>query len=469
MKYQLISEPIYVQDDEESDVSDSDSPAVEVEIPDEEPTIEFLESHDPAKWKEQDHYAVLGLKNKRHRATEEDIRKRYRKMILKHHPDKRKNVVDRDNDYFACITKAFEILGDEVKRKSYDSVDPCFDNDIPAVNTRSKKKFFSVFGPVFERNSHWSVVQPVPLLGNSSSTREEVDNFYRFWYEFDSWREYSYQDEEDKERGEDRYERRYIEKENRAVRIKKKKEEMARLRQLVDNAYACDIRIASFKESDKIRREEEKRKKQEIRELQKKLEDERMKKQEEAALLVKLREQDDQKSKRELERKEREAVKRNRKKLRKAIETVVESCQCFQSASYSKVQAMIDLEKIFQTLSLEDLESFKDSLEQADDVAAKKDKFFYQLKMLEKNDQSNGINGFKGESSIDQNSNLSSSKKWSVDDCFLLTKATKVFPPGTQERWTVITTYFNQHSTTGVTRKVKEVMAKSKELQDPSK
>ena len=27
------------------------------------------------------------------------------------------------------------------------------------------------------------------------------DRFYKFWYEFDSWREYSYLDEEDKEKG----------------------------------------------------------------------------------------------------------------------------------------------------------------------------------------------------------------------------------------------------------------------------
>ena len=52
--------------------------------------------------------------------------------------------------------------------------------------------------------------------------------FYKFWYEFESWREFSYLDEEDKEKGSDRDERRWIEKNNRIERAERKREEMRR-------------------------------------------------------------------------------------------------------------------------------------------------------------------------------------------------------------------------------------------------
>jgi len=48
---------------------------------------------------------------------------------------------------------AYEILGNPVKRRSYDSVDPQFDDGIPSVTPESRQNFFEMFSPVFERNS----------------------------------------------------------------------------------------------------------------------------------------------------------------------------------------------------------------------------------------------------------------------------------------------------------------------------
>ena len=49
----------------------------------------------------------------------------------------------------------------------------------------------------------------------------------------------------------DREERRWIEKNNRVQRNERKKEEMKRIRKLVDNTYNSDPRIANFREMDK--------------------------------------------------------------------------------------------------------------------------------------------------------------------------------------------------------------------------
>lgn len=53
-----------------------------------------------------------------------------------------------------------------------------------------------------------------------------------------------------------REERRWIDKQNKAARAKLKKEEMARIRQVVDNAYACDPRVEIFKQEDQRRKME---------------------------------------------------------------------------------------------------------------------------------------------------------------------------------------------------------------------
>ena len=70
-------------------------------------------------------------------------------------------------------------------------------------------------------------------MGDENSSFDEVNDFYTFWYDFDSWREFSYLDEESKESAQDRDERRWIDKQNKSARAKKKKEETTRLRQLV--------------------------------------------------------------------------------------------------------------------------------------------------------------------------------------------------------------------------------------------
>ena len=53
-----------------------------------------------------------------------------------------------------------------------------------------------------------------------------------------------YLDEEDKEKASDKWERKEMEKINKAQRLDKKKEEGRRMKKLVDNAFNSDPRIA---------------------------------------------------------------------------------------------------------------------------------------------------------------------------------------------------------------------------------
>ena len=63
-----------------------------------------------------DYYKILGVDKK---ASQEDIRKAYRKLARKHHPDLNPN--DKEaNKKFQQLNEANEVLGDPEKRKKYD-------------------------------------------------------------------------------------------------------------------------------------------------------------------------------------------------------------------------------------------------------------------------------------------------------------------------------------------------------------
>jgi DnaJ-class molecular chaperone len=63
------------------------------------------------------HYDVLGVSNN---ASQADIRRSFRYLALKHHPDKNKNS-EESKLKFMQIVEAYEILSDEQARKNYDT------------------------------------------------------------------------------------------------------------------------------------------------------------------------------------------------------------------------------------------------------------------------------------------------------------------------------------------------------------
>ncbi|GFN93456.1 Dnaj homolog subfamily c member 2-like [Plakobranchus ocellatus] len=424
---------------------------------------------DPREWKKQDHYAVLGLSKLRHRASEDQIKRAYKQKVLTHHPDKRKargkKVKEGEDDYFTCITRAYEILGNKQQRRSFDSVDPEFDDSVPSISQNSKDNFYEVFRPVFERNARWSTKRRVPKLGDENTPFDEVDHFYFFWYEFDSWREFSYLDEEEKEKGENREERRWIEKQNKAARQKLKKEEVVRLRQLVDNAYACDPRIQKFREEEKERRNAAKRAKQEA--ARQRVEEEERKRQE---IL-----EEERKKKEKLEeearvqaakaKKEKEVYRRQLKKERKTLRTFMKDNDYFASSEEERVSMLQEVDRVTELLSLTSLQSLNESLGKCSKDTGK-EIFMKGVKQvneqleeekrqqLELTTQKSGSGGASG----------GAKKYWSEAETQVLIKGVNLFPAGTQDRWEVIANFIGQH-VSETNKTAKDVLAKAKELQ----
>jgi DnaJ-class molecular chaperone len=133
-----------------------------------------------------------------------------RKKVLKHHPDKKSSSTHgtstNDDAFFKCIQKAMDVLTNPERRRQFDSVDPYYmdlEEDAPTSKTFAglsgpdlERVFFRKFGPVFEREARFSTKEPVPLLGAPDAGKDEVEGFYNFWYNFDSWRGFEYLDKE---------------------------------------------------------------------------------------------------------------------------------------------------------------------------------------------------------------------------------------------------------------------------------
>lgn len=311
----------------------------------------------------------------------------------------------------------------------------------------------------------WSNIQPVPLLGNNYATREEVDNFYQFWYNFDSWREFSYLDEEDKERGQDRSERRWIEKQNKLARQKKKKEEMARIRKLVDNSYSCDPRIAHFKEEDKQKKILSKKAKEDARRAKIEEEERKRKEKEEEEMKKKREEEEMLKARREQEKKEKEALKRQRRKEKKQLEQLFEENNYFANCDNEKVDHLQQFDRICQTLEWSELIKFRDELVDAQSVDEKRNIFLNKISDINfKRNEEIAANVIKNQKQVNNSNSNNSTKAWTHEDIQLLIKAVNLFPAGTQNRWEVVSAFVNQHSTFNKSRKARDVLAKAKDM-----
>ena len=70
------------------------------------------------EWFEKDYYKTLGVPES---ASQKDITKAYRKLARQNHPDANPNDASAE-ERFKEISSAYDVLGDEAKRKEYDEV-----------------------------------------------------------------------------------------------------------------------------------------------------------------------------------------------------------------------------------------------------------------------------------------------------------------------------------------------------------
>ncbi|EZG67976.1 DnaJ domain protein [Gregarina niphandrodes] len=243
----------------------------------------------------QCYYEVLGVEQD---ALEEEIRKAYRKLALKLHPDKARDVNSEEaKARFQYLLEAYEILSDKHERTWYDAhraeilgmssetgglgvvnVWPyfsraCYEEE---VAPDSPKNFFKVYGDLFE-SIHKEDVKCMgvnnggvnsgggglgvcgsglrvkttaghseynrPCFGNADTEWSDVSSFYRDWSSFVSHYSFGHVAQWNLKDAPNRDIRKRMEQENKKAQSKAKKEYVELIRHLVEHVRRRDPRV----------------------------------------------------------------------------------------------------------------------------------------------------------------------------------------------------------------------------------
>ncbi|CAH1784301.1 unnamed protein product [Owenia fusiformis] len=128
--------------------------------------------------KSKDYYELLGVKRT---ASEKEIKKAFRKLAVKYHPDKNKDDPKAAEETFIEIAKAYEVLSDKDKRRQYDQFgESAFENGGQGYGGQgfdfNFDDFFKGFDSHFEHHN---------TAHNGRGHFDDFDSFFNFDNLFD--------------------------------------------------------------------------------------------------------------------------------------------------------------------------------------------------------------------------------------------------------------------------------------------
>lgn len=410
-------------------------------------------------------YEILGFSGEWGAAADLDaLRKAYHKAVLMYHPDKAQfKTADgkEDRTVFLKIQEAFNVLSIESKRRAYDSQLP-FDESIPTDEKVAKAlakgpaRFFKLFGPCFARNARFAVKKPVPDIGDMDTPIADVQKFYAYWINFESWRDFTGVGAEHRpDEASSREEKRYMMKENERLAKKLKKKEMERIIALVTIGEKNDPRLVADKEKKRLTKENDKAAKENAA---------KQKADEEAAAKAWAdKEEADERDRQNALKADKEKIKKAQAKarniLRKLLRITAEQGQ--GSGEYGVISSA-DLDLLCNYSSLETLNEVNNAMggepatkdaalfqaAGADTVTAKvneaklahentleDEKITREAKKRESEEKAAAERRSKGAAAPE--------REWNRDELSMLSKCVARYPPGTPNRWTAVVNYMN--------------------------
>ena len=249
------------------------------------------------------HYEVLEVPRN---ATDDEIKKAYRKLALRWHPDKNLDNPDEAKEQFQFVQQAYEVLSDPQERAWYDNHreailkggigDDYKDDSIDLFKYFSsscfkgygddEKGFYTVYRTVFETlaaedaefSKEGDSDDEVPGFGDSKSPYDDVHLFYGYWQSYTTKRSFVWLEPYNIKDAPNRYALRQMEKENKKIRDKAKKERNEQVRNLAafvrkrDKRVQAQAKLLEEKAKENKRKMEE-RKRQQILDRQKQLQE----------------------------------------------------------------------------------------------------------------------------------------------------------------------------------------------------
>ncbi|XP_054612421.1 dnaJ homolog subfamily C member 21 [Dunckerocampus dactyliophorus] len=243
------------------------------------------------------HYDVLGVKRE---ADDDDLKKAYRKLALKWHPDKNLDNAEEAAEQFKLIQAAYDVLSDPQERAWYDNHRDALlkgglsgdyeDDSIDLVQFFTvtcysgygddDKGFYTIYRNLFEsivkeemehrRADDEDDDEEFPPFGDSQSDYDTVVHvFYGYWQSFCTRKNFAWKEEYDTRQGSNRWEKRAMEKENKKTRDKARKERNELVRQLVAFVRKRDRRVQAHRKQVEERNAEKSKKVEDLRRKQK--------------------------------------------------------------------------------------------------------------------------------------------------------------------------------------------------------
>jgi DnaJ family protein A protein 5 len=226
------------------------------------------------------YYSVLGVDKK---ADDDTIKKAYRQLALRNHPDKHEEQNrEAATIRFQIISEAYEVLSNKQERAWYDSHRDQIlrggeDGDSGSGSYSTKKDiwryfssscfngryddsdggFYRTYGDLFEElsrleredysaESEGEGSHMYPGFGDSKSEWEDVQSFYSSWLNFASCRHFGSFDKWNVREAENRQVRRAMEAENKKARNAARREYSTAVRNLVSFVKRRDKRVIDF-------------------------------------------------------------------------------------------------------------------------------------------------------------------------------------------------------------------------------